>query len=516
MFCSVIFSLLMSGIIFGYSGLYMALVFNVKAFASLCEEDEPLPCQAQHDRLTLMYTLGASTISGCAFIVGVVLDIIGPRVTVCAGSLISLSGLLALAYANTISEFLYYYGFIALAIGGPCIANSVTNFGELFGRNSAVIISAQTGGFNSSSLVMFILGQLVTNWGYSFRSVMLAYTVVPVAVFFTSLFLFCDKPFISEEAGSDEGEMHRVWSIRQKMKQKLMKGARGVSVTGEGAMGLPSPDNLMAPLLNSEEQETEEPPLRLYNVSFTQQISSPVFWSMFIVTGFFVLRVNFYISTISSQLLYEALRTQDPPFSNLFIAREDAQHYVALFNIVLPIVGIFMVPIVGYVLVQMGLGPSFLLIALTNTIFSIVNVLNFIPLPFQTICFFAFAASRPFIFGAMAAYIGRLFGFKNFGKLYGLARFSGAIATAMTYPLAYIGEVMLEGNYFYVNLGFLLFEVLCFAFPIYLVYGVFSGFIFRPGYLYKVDPDLEEVPGNIFIAGESSEPDSNEQKSLLY
>ena len=53
----------------------------------------------------------------------------------------------------------------------------MTNFGELFGEQSAVIISAQTGGFNSSSVVMFILGQLVVGAGVSFKTVMVGYTV---------------------------------------------------------------------------------------------------------------------------------------------------------------------------------------------------------------------------------------------------------------------------------------------------------------------------------------------------
>lgn len=97
--------------------------------------------------------------------------------TVCVGAAISAFSLLSLAYASFLSDYLYYVGFVGLAIGGPCIANSVTNFGELFGQNSAAIISAQTGAFNSSSLVMFLLGQLVTEWGLSFSSVMIGYSV---------------------------------------------------------------------------------------------------------------------------------------------------------------------------------------------------------------------------------------------------------------------------------------------------------------------------------------------------
>lgn len=80
----------------------------------------------------------------------------------------------------------------------------------------------------------------------------------------------------------------------------------------------------------------------------------------------------------------------------------------------------------------------------------------------------------------MAAYVGRIFGFQNFGKLYGLARLSGSVATAMNYPLSRLAEGTFHGNYYLVNLGFLCMEAAMFVFPIYLCTVVFSGFLFRP------------------------------------
>jgi hypothetical protein len=58
-----------TGIVFGYSGLYDVLLFEVKAFSEYCEDGKS-PCPAQLDRLSRMYTIGATTISGCAFVVG--------------------------------------------------------------------------------------------------------------------------------------------------------------------------------------------------------------------------------------------------------------------------------------------------------------------------------------------------------------------------------------------------------------------------------------------------------------
>jgi hypothetical protein len=69
--------LLDTGIVFGYSGLYDVLLFEVKAFSEYCEDGKS-PCPAQLDRLSRMYTIGATTISGCAFVVGK--QVTGPRV----------------------------------------------------------------------------------------------------------------------------------------------------------------------------------------------------------------------------------------------------------------------------------------------------------------------------------------------------------------------------------------------------------------------------------------------------
>lgn len=189
----------------------------------------------------------------------------------------------------------------------------------------------------------------------------------------TSFLFFCDEPYRNEQGKDQKGEIHRAWKIRQKLKHK------------EDNVDEPS---FQEPLLEVSQEILDSSPKDLYNIPFKQQISSFVFWSMFLVTGFFVLRVNFYISTISSQLLYEASNVQSPPFSDPQAALEVAQNYVALFNVIMAVGGIIMVPIIGYVLVKWGLGPSFAIISITNTAFSVVNLLNWIPVKYQ-VSFFA-------------------------------------------------------------------------------------------------------------------------------
>lgn len=58
-----------AGIVFGYSGLYDVFLFEEKAFGEFCEDGKS-PCAAQQERLSRMYTIGATTLSGCSIFIG--------------------------------------------------------------------------------------------------------------------------------------------------------------------------------------------------------------------------------------------------------------------------------------------------------------------------------------------------------------------------------------------------------------------------------------------------------------
>lgn len=85
-----------------------------------------------------------------SFPAGVFLDYMGPRITVCLGSLLLAGGLLSVAFAQELSSTLYYVGFFLMSAGGSCIANSTFNFGELFPDQSAGIIGALSTGEETS------------------------------------------------------------------------------------------------------------------------------------------------------------------------------------------------------------------------------------------------------------------------------------------------------------------------------------------------------------------------------
>lgn len=64
-------------------------------------------------------------------------------------------------------------------------------------------------------------------------------------------------------------------------------------------------------------------------------------------------------------------------------SREAASYYTNLFNYLLPPGGIAMIPVVGFVLVEWGFAPSFLIIAILHLLFCIVNAFDQPPLQLQ-------------------------------------------------------------------------------------------------------------------------------------
>eukprot|EP00271_Cylindrocystis_brebissonii_P013127 TRINITY_DN32732_c0_g1_i1.p1 TRINITY_DN32732_c0_g1~~TRINITY_DN32732_c0_g1_i1.p1 ORF type:complete len:522 (-),score=105.28 TRINITY_DN32732_c0_g1_i1:567-2132(-) len=454
---SVAAAFLTAGIVFGYSGLYKVLAVDEGIYASTCLEGESRPCDGQSRLLTAAYTIAAATISGSGIFIGLLLDAVGPRWTICAGSVTFAAGLVAMIYIKMVSDHLVFVGFFLLSLGGPAIFNAMLNFGELFPLQSATIIAAQNGMFDASAVVLFMMAKVIEA-GIPLAAIMSAYLVVPVVILVVALFLVPDRPYGGESGeGQQGGELWRVYHIRKKL----------------SAASIVEP--VTQPLL-SDDQLKE--PDEIYNTSIVKQLSSLVFWLQTAVTGYFILRSNFYIASVYSQLSFIIIRQSGGAPVDLVTA---TQQYLDIFNYLLPICGFAMVPVAGYIMTELGMSTSFFCVGLMTALSTTTQLMYFLPVQFQIISFVLYALVRPFIFGATAAFLGRVFGFSNFGRLFGVNRLGGALFTALQYPLTSLAERTFGGNYFFVNLGFLCTELfIMIAFPLYLWKVVFYGFLIRP------------------------------------
>ncbi|CAI7814688.1 unnamed protein product, partial [Closterium sp. NIES-54] len=185
---------------------------------------------------------------------------------------------------------------------------------------------------------------------------------------------------------------------------------------------------------------------------------SPLFWMHVVVAAFYVLRSNVYIAAVNDQISFAVnAKAIHPPST----AAAVEQHYIDAFNCLLPLGGCLSVPLAGWSIDSLGLPPAFAITASLSLLSSLLlllapclpldamhhgNTHSFVlypptslPVPFlrlsQLVSFTAYSIARAFIYSTMAALIASLFGFRNFGRLYGLTRFIGAFAALLQYPL---------------------------------------------------------------------------------
>ncbi|CAI6004523.1 unnamed protein product [Closterium sp. NIES-64] len=297
------------------------------------------------------------------------------------------------------------------------------------------------------------------------------------------------------------------------------------AVTGRGS-SIPVSPSLPIVWLHGRSTPCLPPPPAIYNADIAIQLRSPLFWVHVGVAAFYVLRSNVYIAAVNDQITFAVhAKAIHPPSTAAAV-----QHYIDAFNCLLPLGGCLSVPLAGWSIDSLGLPPAFAITAALSLLSSLLLLLAPIlpldamllsvapysiaraciystmapliahlpsfflspvaPLPapfpsfpapeFRGLHFAAYSVARAFIYSTMAALIASLFGFRNFGRLYGLTRFIGAFAALLQYPLMRYGEEAMRGDFTGMTAGFMACELaLATLFPLYLTHCLF-GFFWRP------------------------------------
>ncbi|CAI5932391.1 unnamed protein product [Closterium sp. NIES-64] len=249
------------------------------------------------------------------------------------------------------------------------------------------------------------------------------------------------------------------------------------AVTGRGS-SIPVSPSLPIVWLHGRSTPCLPPPPAIYNADIAIQLRSPLFWVHVGVAAFYVLRSNVYIAAVNDQITFAVhAKAIHPPST----AAAVQQHYIDAFNCLLPLGGCLSVPLAGWSIDSLGLPPAFAITAALSLLSSLLLLLApILPLDAMLLSFAAYSVARAFIYSTMAALIASLFGFRNFGRLYGLTRFIGAFAALLQYPLMRYGEEAMRGDFMGMTAGFMACELaLATLFPLYLTYCLF-GFFWRP------------------------------------
>eukprot|EP00271_Cylindrocystis_brebissonii_P004502 TRINITY_DN1618_c1_g1_i1.p1 TRINITY_DN1618_c1_g1~~TRINITY_DN1618_c1_g1_i1.p1 ORF type:complete len:525 (-),score=75.75 TRINITY_DN1618_c1_g1_i1:1497-3071(-) len=448
---ALLFTALSAGLAFGIPSLQHVIV-KTGAFAALCPPESPLPCQAQADRIALLAFVTRINALTFAAPAGALLDATGPRVTACIASLIQCFGFIAAAYG------LYWPGFSALAISGPVTFMALVSTAKLFGSYSPFVITAQVAAYMASPLLFMGLNALVSPMYITLWQGFALFLIVPIALFFTSLLLFPDVPFrdcLPPEfavAAADKGEPERLFIVRSQLIAEEVERRKDADVPS-------SPISIDTPLIKTEETRSAPPPAYLFNAPLRDQMRSP---AMFILTFYVAVNVvhaNIYVDTFKFQLI------------------DWLGSYTWLFTLLAPCGALLAAPIAGAVLSFFGVPSGMLLQSVAALAFV---CFTWATVPIKAVAFVLFGANHLLAHACTITFISEVFGFENFGRLYGLPH----IFASLLVSLEALRPLALEGypvTYWWLIFGLTSFQIIgAIVVATFIVKYLFSDFWVRP------------------------------------
>jgi hypothetical protein len=126
--------------------------------------------------------------------------------------------------------------------------------------------------------------------------------------------------------------------------------------------------------------------------------------SMFVML--MMVRINYYIATVWPKARY-------------LLGDEDGEKVNHLFDIALPLGGIVSMPIVGTLLDNFTTTTVLGVLVVTSTFIGILQVTPTLWAQYTTVLIFAIY--RPLYYTSVSDYCAKIFGFRTFGKVYGLS-----------------------------------------------------------------------------------------------
>mmetsp|Transcript_40378 Transcript_40378/g.99170 ORF Transcript_40378/g.99170 Transcript_40378/m.99170 type:complete len:558 (+) Transcript_40378:58-1731(+) len=438
-------AVLTSGMVFGWAPLQLMLE-EEGIYANECK-DGVAPCPEQGIKLQTMYTVATSAFCFCVWPTGMVLDKYGPRVCSMMGSVLFGVGCALMAISSNEQDY-FVPGLTFIALGGLPIVLAMMHLSNLLPEYAGTIITLFNVCIDVSSLNFKILYEIFA-LGFSHRDLFLGYTIVPILIFISSIFL---------------------WPM-QKYEPRMMPPA-----VGEGAA------------LASQPKSTME------GQSFMRQVSSRHFILCALFTSLQLLHVNFYIGTVDDQvrelvngghgnstdvalLTGTAAGAVAPLEERLYTlgyvrgVGEDGDTTAAMiiqmcsaFAWILPLGGVAMTYPVGWMLDNLSMWHCVFALSFAGFLHSLTLLVDGTYIAYGS--FLLFAYYRAALFGTMATEVAFTFGHENFGKLWGVLYLTAGVLNFTIAPLSHIAKEL--GTFWTINASFAALGALLLVYPVWL------------------------------------------------
>ncbi|KAI5962208.1 uncharacterized protein KGF55_003284 [Candida pseudojiufengensis] len=437
--CAIIWCLVAAGPVFGYAALKPILI-SQGVYENECTGSKSIntKCVEQDLSLNMLFTVACSVTNISALPVGSILDAYGPKISGIIGAIILTLGSLSLKYASNM-EYLdgYLIGYTLLALGGPFTFISTFQLANSFPRNSGLILALLTGAFDSSSaLFLFYRIYYFSVNKISISSFFTGYLIVPFFIFLCQLTIMpsssyktvgtlakiaetgideTGKPLgLSNESGDAEGGDEHYQPTITETTALLMR--RPSTNRRESTISRAS----FSSMKSSYEQEADTKLINssggvfgvLHGYTISEQLKSPWFLLMVTFTTIQMLRINFFVATIKSQEVY------------LYKSEELATTINHFFDLALPLGGIISIPFIGLILDNLTTLTVLYILTGLSLFIGIMGLVSWLPGTYAGII--VLVMYRPFYYTAVSDFCAKVFGYDNFGTIYGtIIAFSG-------------------------------------------------------------------------------------------
>lgn len=426
--CASLWCLFAAGIVFGFAA-FKTILIDEGIYSGLCHRDEAsettvTPCIEQDLKLNLLFTIAAAVTNVIALPVGWILDYYGPRICGIVGALWLMAASFTFKWSKQLESYIdpYMTGYTLLAIGGPFVFISCFQLANSFPQRSGTILALISGSFDSSSALFLFYRLVYQRWNHKphlseFFSI---YLIVPIFI------IFCQLAIMPHHSYKNRGAVAKLTTEGLDENGHLLEGDDGSAITSD----VGERQSLLAQDAMEQEQDRlshhtgrrksvletyVEAKLEhktggafgiLHGYSLNAQLRSPLFYLMVIFATVCMLRINYFVATIRSQEEY------------LLGDSRLAAQMNAIFDVALPLGGVLSIPFTGLILDHLDTLSTLILVLVTSVA---IGVLGLVPHSFATnlIGILLLVLFRPFYYTVISDYVSKIFGFDNFGTVYG-------------------------------------------------------------------------------------------------
>jgi MFS family permease len=426
-----------SGIVFGFAALKPILI-KEGVFRDLCTPEEVdagvFVCVEQDLRLNFFFSLASTTANVSALPVGTLLDRYGPRLCLLLGCVCLAAGSILMSLAFQIAEFDgFTIGNFFLALGGTFIFLPSFQIANAFPKYGGSIVALVTGAFDASAAV-FLFYRLIyeaTERGFKPQTFFLVYLVVPFAIAVAQLtFLpteaYKTAPQLEMKIQRAEDNMRDVHSSDDELSPDEMWKRRKIRSARRRERMSQLDDLIGDAKWRKKQDERQEQQLEasgvwgaLHNKTAHEQMMTPWFILLTLLTVLQMVRMNLFIASIREQYTY-------------MLGSVDAAEKVNdFFDWALPLGGVLSTPFLGALLDNVSTPGVLFIIVLLVTAIGIVGSIPALWAGYVNVILFVFL--RPLYYSAMSDYATKVFGFATFGRVYGaIVCISGLVNLSQT------------------------------------------------------------------------------------